>query len=292
MSAGPATAAPPSSATDNPVDGTTPAASHAWRSGRASSFAALTSDEFRLAVPLFTLLGEAQDVAHYFREYYKADKKAGMPGLADGGLEANVADEIESLIKEASAASTQYWLTVDPKADVTKIERARFIVDEIGAVMEYFLDDGVDDEDDKRLANVVAAHKDAPETADALALALEGYAALAEMHAKDIDGLGGFDAKMIAEAKTLATELREAPSAPPSPASTTALAVRNRVLQLLDRRVRSVRAAAKFVFRAQPKLARGAASAFERKRRVLQKSAATRKKNGKTQPAPTPAPNA
>lgn len=229
-------------------------------------------------------------MAQYFRDHYKADKKTGRCGLADGGLEASIADEIDVLIAETSAASQAYRLTVDPKADTTKLERAHVLINEIGAVLDFYLDDGVADEDDTRLANVVAAHKDAPETADALALALEEYAALAEMHAKDIDGLGGFDAKLIAEAKKLATELRAAPSAAPSPASATALARRNRLLQLLDGRVRSVRAAARFVFRAQPELARGASSAYERKRRIVQKAAATRKKN--SQPQPTPAPNA
>ncbi len=253
--------------------------------------AALTSDEFRLNVPLYAILGEAQDVARYFREHYKADKKSGRPGLADAGLEATVADELESLIAEATAASSAYRLTVDPKADTTKLERARFVINEIGAVMEYFLDDGVEDEDDARLANVNAAHKDAPDTADALALALEEYAAFAGLHEAEIDGLGGFDVKMIAEAKKLAGELRTAPSAAPSPASASVLAKRNRLLQLIDLRVRKVRAAAKFVFRAQPELARGAASAYERKRRIRAKRAATRKKNGQAQP-PVPSPNA
>jgi hypothetical protein len=246
----------------------------------------LTSDEFRLNVPLYALLGEAADLAKYFRTHHKADKKAGLPGLTDAGLEASLADEIDSLIAETSAASSAYHLTVDPKADTSKLERAHVLIGEIGAVMEYFLDDGVEDEDDARLSNVVAAHKDAPDTADALALALEEYSALAAMHETEIEGLGGFDAKMIAEAKKLATELRAAPSASPSPASAAALAKRNRLLQRLDARVRKVRSAARFVFRAQPEVARAATSAYERKRRIDQKRSATRKKNAQPQPAP------
>ncbi|MBI2395507.1 MAG: hypothetical protein HYV09_38425 [Deltaproteobacteria bacterium] len=253
-----------------------------------TEIATLTSDEYRLTVPLWSVLGEAQDVAKYFREHYKADKKNGLPGLADAGLASSLADQIESLIAEASAASSAYRHTVDPKADTSKLERARFLISEIGAVLDFYLDDGIADEDDARLANVVAAHKDAPDNADALAFALEEYAAFASMHEKGIKGLGGFDTALIAEAKALATELRAQPSSAPSPASAKALARRNRVLQLLDVRVREVRAAAKFVFRAQPEIARGATSLYERKRRIDQKRAATRKKNLKPQPAPAP----
>lgn len=255
-----------------------------------TQLAALTSDEFRLNVPLYAMLGEAADVAQYFRAHYKADKKTGAPGLIDAGVEASLGDEIDALIEEARAAGTTYVLSIDPKADTSRLDRARFLVSEIEAVLAYYLDDGVEDEDDARLANVIAAHKDHPETADALALALEDYSALAEMHAKEIDGLGGFDAKLIGEAKKLAAELRSMPSAAPNPASAAALNKRNRFLQLLDARVRKVRAAAKFVYRAQPELARGAASAYERKRRIVAKRAATRKKNGQQPQTPaTPA---
>ncbi len=246
-----------------------------------TELAALTSDEFRLNMPVFAMLTEATKIAAFFRDHYKSDKKNGVPGFADAGLPASTGDEIDALVKEGSAAFSSYNLAANPKTDVSKLERARFIIDEVQAVLEYYLDDEVEDEDDKRLANVVAAHKDVPETAAALSLALEDWASFAELHKDGIKGLGMFDVSLIAEAKKLGEELRaDAATADPTPAITqAALANRNRILQLLDKRVRMIRTAARFVFRHHPHIAQKAVSTYERTRRVLAKRSATRKKN-------------
>jgi hypothetical protein len=154
-------------------------------------------------------------------------------------------------------------------------------------VLEYFLDDGVEDENDQRFAKLVAAHRDAPDAADALAIELDEYATIADLHRKKIDGLGGFDAKMIDEARKLSKELLAmAPNEPVSTEATAALAKRNRFLQLLDQRVRRVRSVARYVFRHHPDTARGIVSLYTRKRRLEAKRSATRKKNA--EPAPTP----
>ncbi len=76
---------------------------------------------------------------------------------------------------------------------------------------------------------------------------------------------------------------------PVSSEATAALAKRNRFLQLLDQRVRRVRAVARFVFRKHPDIVRGVISLYERKRRLDAKRSATRKKNAQpATPAPTP----
>ncbi|MGZ3478008.1 MAG: hypothetical protein ACXVCJ_26145 [Polyangiales bacterium] len=249
--------------------------------------AALASDDYRLNIPVASITYEAESLAKFVRAHQKADKKTGLPGLAGAKFSLTIADEIESLAAEVTSAQKAYTLTVDPKADTTKIERARFLVDEIYAVMAYLLDDGVENEEDARLANVVSAHKDEAETPANMALALEEYAGLAKMHAKEIDGLGGFDAALIGEAEKLAVELRKSgPTAPPSAESAAALAKRNRLLQLLDVRVRKVRAAARFVFRAHPDVVRQVTSPYERKRRIDAKRAATRKKNSEAAAKP------
>lgn len=248
--------------------------------------AALTSDEFRLTIPVSPMLAEAQQLAQFVRAHHKIDKKKDLPGLGDAKLPLSIADEIDSLVAATSSAQSDYTMSVDPKADGSKMQRARYIIDEIQGVMTYFLDDGVEDDDDVRLANVAAAHKDDAPTSANYALALDEWSALAAMHEKEIDGLGGFDASLIKEAKKLATELRSGgPVSPPSPVSTANLQKRNRLLQLLDARVRRVRSAARFVFRAHPEVAREVSSAYERKRRIDAKRAATRKKHEPAQPA-------
>ena len=67
--------------------------------------------------------------------------------------------------------------------------------------------------------------------------------------------------------------------AAPTAASGRALAKRNRILQLIDSRVRRIRAAAKFVYRKHPHVIRETTSAYERTRRLSLKRLATRKKN-------------
>jgi hypothetical protein len=241
--------------------------------------AALPTDDFQLPAPLHVLLGEATDAARFFERYYKADRKAGRPGLASAGLPADLDAQIESLIAEVSKANAAWLLTVDPKSDRSLLERARAFVDEIGAVLEFHLDDGIEDANDSRLANVTAAHKDDPFTADALALALEDYSNLAHGFRDQIDGLGDFDASVIDEAKKLAKQLRALPPADLAASAGSRLAIgqRNRLLQLLWSRVRRVRAAARFVFRKHPEIAREASSVYERRKRLEAKRAAKRR---------------
>ena len=252
----------------------------------SEEISALPSDEFRLTMPVYAMLTEATKVAEYFRDHYKGDKKKDVPGFADAGIPASTGDEIDSLVKEASAAFSAYNQAANPKTGATKIERARFIVDEVQAVLEYYLDDGVEDEDDKRLANVVASHKDVPETAAALSLELEDWASFAELHRDGIKGLGLFDVSLLDEAATLGAELRaDAAHADPTPALTqAALATRNRYLQLLDARVRLVRTTARFAFRHHPAIAQKAVSTYDRARRIQAKRSATRRKNESATP--------
>ncbi len=259
-----------------------------------NELAALTSDEFTFTVPYHATIGEAQDVATFVRTHHKADKKTGAPGLVDGKLSVVVADEIEALITEVMRAQIAYRDAVNPKADTTKLDRARFLVDELGGALEFLFDDGVEDENDTKLTRLVAAHKDDPDSPDALAVELDEYAGLAESSKTELAALGGFDVAMIAEAKKLSRELLAMPANPPvSPDATAKLATRNRILQLIDRRVRRVRAVARWVFRHEPTKVQAVTSVYARKRRVDAKRSATRKKNGKpAEPTPAPTPNA
>ncbi len=247
-----------------------------------TELAALESDEFTLNLPLTTFVGEAHDIARFFRDHYKADKASALPGLVDAGkrVSSSLGDEIDALVTEVRDAQLKYEFTVDPKADRGKLDRAIELVDEISAVLKFHFNDGVEDEDDVRIANVIKAHGDAPETPDALSGALDAWAGLADLHKAELDGIGGFDPALIREAKKLATELLDVPEATrPTTEAKAALAKRNRLLQLMDARVRTVRDIARFIFRKHPEIARKASSAYERVRRANAKRMATRKKN-------------
>jgi hypothetical protein len=101
-----------------------------------------------------------------------------------------------------------------------------------------------------------------------------------------MDGLGGFEAAFIDEARDVAIALRERPATPAvqSEDAKAALVLRNKVLTLLWDRMSAVRSAARFVFRGQPEIIREATSTYERRRR------AAARRSGAKKPAPAPAP--
>lgn len=106
-----------------------------------------------------------------------------------------------------------------------------------------------------------------------------GQERLGEKYRSKIDGLGGFDAKMLDEAKVVAAELRDRPAIPVvlGDEAARALALRNRLAMLLAAKMNAVRSAARFVFRHRPEIVREATSAYERRRRAAARRNALRK---------------
>ncbi|WP_437276837.1 hypothetical protein WME90_37130 [Sorangium sp. So ce375] len=252
------------------------------------------NDELSLSVPLHVLFGEAVDIARFHKAYWKPEVKDGKVvrrGLEmaasknkkGNALTAKTGEEILSLQRAAVEAGTRYLLAVDPKK-ASPFERGQLVLDEITATLEWLFDDGVVDENDARLAKLGQAHAGDPSTADALALALDDYAALAAPQREAMDGLGGFDVAMLDEATELAAALRAHPaqSAALGEKAREALVLRNKVIGLLNARISTVRAAARFVFRDRPEIVREATSTYERRRR------AEAKRRAKKVDAPAP----
>jgi hypothetical protein len=248
----------------------------------------LPSDEVRLAVPFHVHLGEATDVARFHYKYYDSvegrDGQPARPGLdtvADDerGLNAQTGADILSVREATQQAHTRYLLTASPNA-ATPFERGRFLVGEMAATLGYFFDDGVENEGDAQLAAVQAAHANTPASNDAVAAELEDYSGLGEKYRSKIDGLGGFDAKMLDEAKVVAAELRDRPAIPVvlGDEAARALALRNRLAMLLAAKMNAVRSAARFVFRHRPEIVREATSVYERRRRAAARRNALRKR--------------
>lgn len=254
----------------------------AWRQEALAS----KNDALETKVPLHVLFGEAVDVARFFTKYWKTQKEDGAVvrrGLdtatkKDKKLTKKTGDDILSLQRAAQEASSLYLLAVDSNSEPNPSERGHFVLGEIASALEWLFDDGVDDEKDKMLRAVDEAHEDYPETMDALASALDDYAHLAEPYRNELDGLGGFDAALIDEARIIAGKLRNRPS---SPSPTTkqareALGLRNKVVNLLNARMTLVRSAARFVFRDQPAIVREVTSAYERRKRAAARRAAAK----------------
>ncbi|WP_437327863.1 hypothetical protein [Sorangium sp. So ce381] len=261
-----------------------------------------------ITVPLHVLLGEAVDVAKFCDKYWKtqvdAQKRVTRLGLEsavpkDGKkgdaarLGPRTAEEILSLQRATQEAQTRYLLTVEKNKSPR--ERGKFLLGEISATLTFYFDDGVDDAKDEMLARIDAAHAEDPDTADALASALDDYALLGEKHRDALDGLGGFEPAHLDEARAVAVELRSRPAQAEaiSRQAQEALLLRNKLATLLVERMGLVRNAARFVFRGQPEIVRDVTSAYERRKRAAARRAKATAAPSPAAPAPaTPSPAA
>ncbi|MGK3996619.1 hypothetical protein [Sorangium sp. So ce1024] len=257
-------------------------------------------------VPLHVLLGEAVDVAKFFEKYWKTQvdpqKRVTRLGLESAvpkdskkgdaaRLGPKTAEEILSLQRATQEAQTRYLMTVEK--NTSPRERAKFLLGEIRATLGFYFNDGVEDDKDAMLARIDAAHAEDPDTADALASALDDYATLGERHRDALDGLGGFKAAHLDEARAVAAELRSRPAQAEaiSRQAQEALLLRNKLAALLVERMGLVRSAARFVFRGQPEIVREVTSAYERRKRAAARRAKAQQGPSPAAPAPAaPAP--
>lgn len=241
--------------------------------------AELSSSAFAQRVPLHVMFGESTDLVSYSVKYWWPEvdgrtKKERRPGLSSAGKKYSLRTvaELRDLTGVCQRLQSEYLITVDgPKLGPLKA-RGQFLAGEIRAALDFLFDDGVEDENDERLAAVIAAHKDDGESAEVLAAELHDYVALAGPHRAELDGVGNFDAALIDEAAEVAKDLLAHPSRTgPSEAAEESIGRRNRALQLLQKRMNLARSAARFVFRQHAPIARLALSAWERRRRQLRK---------------------
>jgi len=230
------------------------------------------------SVPFHVLLGEAVDVARFAQRNWEPvlgpQGQTVRPGLGsavgNGSLSKETVTDLLELVDAVQQAQTQYRLLVSGVQNTT-MERAQFVLSEVRATLEWAFDDGQLTDEDQQLETLAADH-DGALSQDAVAAALYDYAELAGRAKNKLQGLGGFDVALIAEARSLGAELRERSAGPatvaPKPAERDALEIRNRLVSLLSDRVSRIRAAARFVFRRHPELIREVSSAYERRRRA------------------------
>ena len=245
--------------------------SHSEKIELWKSEAEAISDPKPIGLPLDVLVGESVEVAKFLRKYWEAGQR--RPGLSSAGpkLSPEVADEILSVRDAVQDAQTEYLLIIEDKVPTKDLmAQGNKQLGEITGVLEWHLDDGVNDDADTRLSQLKEAHSDDTSSADSLAQALHDYATLAKPLAGELDGLGNFNAATIDEAFETADRLGEVQpgGTPRSEAATDAIFLRNQLANLLKGRMRLVRSAARFVFRDHPEIVREVTSAYERKRRA------------------------
>lgn len=243
--------------------------------------AAAEPTEPRWRIPWFVLVQEAATAAAFVDARWAAvpakGKAPALPGLeaVAARLPRGVAEEIRALVTRGQEAHHAYLLSSRPPKGEDVRPRAEEVLGEITAALAFLFDDGVEDERDAQLAAVADSLADAGESNAALAQTLEDYGALAQEHRASLAALGTFDAAMIDEVPALAAALRSAVNhgaTARSPEAVAALARRNRYGNLLHARVGRVRAAALFVFRKHPEVAREATSAYQRRQRAARRA--------------------
>ena len=227
-----------------------------------------------LGVPLHVLLSEATDLAAYVRRLW--DPSDGRPGLSSAvrRFDVVIAEDLLGLVEAVQAEHTAFRLTAEPPVAREIVEREEAVLDELTAVLEFYFDDGVEDEHDAQLAAISDLYGTQSRSDDALASALFDFSALAEAYRGELDGLGGFVVTAIDEAPQLAEQIRGRSARDPSVQADQArrhMQRRNQLATVLDRKVKLIRAAARFAFRQDPMLAREAGSAYGRRTRAARR---------------------
>jgi hypothetical protein len=224
-----------------------------------------------LTLPFHVALNEAVECARFFSARW--EPQGTLPGLrrlSKSKLPATTGDEILSLARAIQETQTRYLLAVDPGV-VDLGSRARSLIDTLESALRFLLDDGIDEPADIQLAQIRETRSQSGERSDALAQSLHDYASLADtLRARLVDMDEDFPPAIIDEAKELAVQLRERPahSYQEAEAAKSLRILRNRLLVLLQSRVRAVRLGAGYVFSGYPEIAREVSSAYERKRRA------------------------
>ena len=230
----------------------------------------------KLPVPVHVLTGEAVDLVRFSQRFWEPTvSDVGeeiLPGLkqavGNGTFLESTPTEMLELVDVVQEAQTEYRLLVK-RRDPVPVEEAQSVLGDIRATLEWAFDDGQITGEDAQLSTLAEAHDNAY-SYNAIAASLFDYAELAERHLDRLEGLGGFRRETIEEARTLARRLRDpgAAQVDASPADGAALDLRNRLATLLYERMLRTRAAARFIFRRCPHVAREAGSTYERRRRA------------------------
>lgn len=261
----------------------------------AAEAAKIDTTDFSMNMPLYVLLGEAIDVARFCEHYWTTEhdpktKAVVRPGLELAGearLPESISAEIVALHELVQKAQTAYLLAIAPPTEST--ERAEFVLDELSAAIEWVCEDGVQDEKDAKLAAIVEAHRDDPDSEDALASELADYVGLAVELEDELTAVGAFDSSLIDEAKQMVLALRERSAVRARGRGTEAsgfLVQRNQFASILIQRITRVRSAARYVFRHHDDIVKQVTSAYQRRRRA----AARRRASESTTTPSTPSP--
>lgn len=226
------------------------------------------------SVPIHVLLGDAVDLAAFVEAHYEPTLVSGKlrPGLSSVEAQSGITRATALELRELQAAISFVQSKIDargPSAGEDPLREADRIVSELRAALSFLLEGGDAPEGAAALRRLREAYR-GTRAHDAVALILERYAELGARHLSALESIGvdrGLLDGALAEARELRARSATRIERRASPDEPDLLVVRNRLVAALQARMRKVRAAVRYVFRAHPELARTATSAYHRARR-------------------------
>ncbi len=228
-------------------------------------------------VPVRVQVIEADQVVRFYERYWDAND--GRPGLqsAEQFLPMDLIVNIRSLTDacqylQAQASFGDEEATAQAAHADAMIERAHTVAAELGASLEFVLNDQENTASDVAL-RVMAERAASSHSVSQLAETMADYALLARREEARLLKFKGFDKTLIDDAEQLAKSLLALMHPVGAPASP-AVELRDRMLCLLAPLVSEARRIARFVFRHYPNLQRQIASAYRRERRAASRGKA------------------
>ncbi len=236
--------------------------------------AAIPQPTFQGRAPLHVILDEAIEVVAFVTRYGRTEtdshgkQRAGLE-LADAAMRETLGEEIRSLVDAVQATHREFQQTRASAHNSQLRARARALVTGIRRAMLWLSDrDGVVTAAERAALSPASDSKGASH--DHLAMRLATVADLAAPHREALRMLASFEESMLDEAPIAVEALRRIParSRAPSEARKEARDLRDRLLTILETRVRRVRAAARFVFQDRPEILDEVRSRYARRARV------------------------
>ncbi len=221
-------------------------------------------------MPLPVLFYEAGLAADFVAAYWQPAED--RPGLIEAAafMPFAIADEIKSLAMAANTLNARVVLATKDDPQAVLMEQCRSVATTLMSYLRYVLDDGESTSGDS--AWEVIRQREASLTSPAeLAQLLADLAVLAEHERLTLTKLPSFNVELIATANSLAEQLLLSGRVLGRRASAD-LALRDRVLTLLAKRVTLVRRTARFLFRDHPEIVRQVTSRYQRQRRLASSS--------------------
>jgi hypothetical protein len=228
----------------------------------------------RARVPLHVLLGDAVDLAAFVDSHYHPVVVGDslVPGLVSVEAETGITKETSRELSELQRVIAHVHALANVRSDVAgtnALARADRIVTELRAALGFLLDGSGDSEGEDTLNRLREAAR-SQRAHDAVAMVLEGYAALGARYRTRLASIGAGET-LLEEALTEADALRKRSAERivrrAVQEGNDLLRMRNRFVAALQARLQIVRRAIRYVFRDHPELAQHANSGYAQIRR-------------------------